>query len=124
MAGELPATDWLPDLFAAIDAKDIRGFLGFLTGDASFRFGSGPAAVMASLPTAALEAFFGSIEGLTHQVEHVWAAPGTIACEGAVTYTRLDGRDVAVPFADVFDMEGDKIRAYKIYIDIAPLYAE
>ena len=84
---------------------------------------SGVLAARAAI-TAALEAFFGSIEGLSHQVDNVWTAPGTIACEGVVTYARLDGRDVAVPFADVFDMEGDKIRAYKIYIDIAPLYAE
>ncbi len=124
MASDVPATDWLPDLFAAIDAKDVRGFLGFLTADASFRFGSAPAAEGIDAITAALDAFFGSIEGLSHRVDGVWAGPGTIACEGEVTYTRLDGRQVTVPFADVFDMDGDKIRAYKIYIDIAPLYAE
>ena len=32
MSAELQATDWLPDLFAAIDAKDVKGFLGFLAG--------------------------------------------------------------------------------------------
>lgn len=124
MAAATPATDWLPELFAAIDAKDVKGFLGFLTEDASFRFGSAPAAVGVEAITATLDGFFGSIDGLSHAIDKVWTSPGTIACEGVVTYTRLDGSKVPVPFADVFDMDGGKIRAYKIYIDIAPLYAE
>jgi hypothetical protein len=33
----------LGDLFAAIDAKDTERFLGFLTDEASFRFGSAQA---------------------------------------------------------------------------------
>ena len=117
-------TGWLPELFSAIDAKDAEAFVGFLTEDASFRFGSAPAAVGRVAIRQALDAFFGSIEGLSHSIKRVWADADTIACEGEVTYTRLDGRDVVVPFADVFDMRGERISAYKIYIDVAPLYAE
>ena len=40
-----------------------------------------------------------------------------------VTYTRKDGRKVAVPCVNVFGMEGDKIRDYKIFIDVSPVYA-
>jgi hypothetical protein len=36
--------DRLDDLFKAVDAKDTDLFLGFLTDQASFRFGSAPPA--------------------------------------------------------------------------------
>lgn len=124
MAAQSPSTEWLPELFAAIDKKDVEGFLGYLAGEASFRFGSAPAAVGHDAIRQGLEAFFGSIEALSHNVAKTWTGPDTIACEGEVTYTRLDGNKVVIPFVDVFDMAGDKIAAYKIYIDIAPLYAE
>lgn len=124
MSTQLKKTDWLPRLFAAIDAKDTKAFLGFLTEDATFRFGSAPPAAGHGAITQVLDAFFGSIEGLRHSVDNVWTGTDTIVCEGVVVYLRLDGREVAIPFADVFDMSGDKISAYKIYIDAAPLYAE
>ena len=43
--------------------------------------------------------------------------------EGEVTYTRLDGTEITLPFADVFEYSGQRIRHYKIYMDINPLYA-
>ncbi len=124
MSAETRATGWLSDLFAAIDARSVDGFLEFLTDDASFRFGSAAPAEGRDAIRQALDAFFGSIEGLSHSIENVWTGTDTIACEGEVTYTRLDGNQVIIPFADVFDMRGDRIAAYKIYIDAAPLYAE
>jgi hypothetical protein len=37
--------DWLPALFASIDAQDVPRFLSFLAADARFRFGNLPAAL-------------------------------------------------------------------------------
>ena len=44
-------------------------------------------------------------------------------CEGLVTYTRLDGSQVAIPFVNVFYLRGDQIARYLIYIDNGPLFA-
>ena len=43
--------------------------------------------------------------------------------EGLVTYTRLDGSQVKLPFVNVFDLSGDEVARYLIYIDNAPLFA-
>ena len=111
-------------LFAAIDAQDSAAFVAYLSDDAIFRFGSAPAVQGRSAVQAAVEAFFGSIAGLSHDIHKALRDGRTLVCEGEVTYTRHDGSTIAIPFADVFEYAGDKIAEYKIYIDIRPLYAD
>lgn len=114
----------LEALFAAIDAKDAERFASFLTEDASFRFGSAPAVRGRAGIIVAVNAFFDSLAGLSHRITSVATKGDTLFCEGETTYTRPDGKEVVVPFADVFDYEADKIAAYRIYADLAPLYAD
>ena len=40
-----------------------------------------------------------------------------------MTYTRLDGSEITLPFTDVFEYRDELIAHYKIYMDIGPLYA-
>lgn len=111
-------------LFAAIDAKDTATFVSYLTEGAVFRFGSAPAVEGRDAIAAAVDGFFSTIAGLSHRVDFSVQSGTTEVCEGEVTYERHDGSLVTLPFADVFEYEGTLISAYKIYIDIAPLYAE
>lgn len=113
----------LDGLFAAIDARDADAFVGFLSVDASFRFGSAPAAEGRDAIRTAVNGFFETIAGLSHHIDTVFGNGSTLFCEGEVTYTRHDGSTITLPFADVFEMQGELIREYKIYMDIAPLYA-
>ncbi|MBT8080899.1 MAG: nuclear transport factor 2 family protein [Gammaproteobacteria bacterium] len=110
-------------LFRAIDARDGAAFAAFLTDDAVFRFGSAPPVEGRDAIRASVEAFFGSIAGLSHRVTTVVRDGATLFCEGEVTYERHDGSTISLPFADVFDYEGDLIRHYKIYMDVTPLFA-
>ena len=114
----------LDGIFAAIDDKDVSGLLGYLTNDASFRFGSAPAAEGHAAIRAAVGAFFDSISALSHTLDNAIRSGDTLFCEGQVSYKRHDGTSVTLPFADVFEMDGDLIASYKIYMDIAPLFAE
>jgi len=124
VSAEVQNTDWLAGLFEAIDAKDTGRFVGFLTEDATFRFGSAPAAVGREAIAEAGGGFFDTIAGLSHTINNVWSGPASLICEGEVCYTRHDGSQVTVPFADAFDMQGELISGYRIYIDIAPLYQQ
>ena len=110
-------------LFAAIDAQDGAAFVGFLTEDAVFRFGSAPAVQGRVAVQAAVEGFFGTIAGLSHKIDKTVRADDALVCEGSVTYTRHDGSAIEIPFVDVFEYRDGLIAEYKIYIDIAPLYA-
>lgn len=113
----------LDALFNAIDAKDTETFLDFLTEDARFRFGSSDAIAGHNAIRQAVDGFFSSIAGSTHALTKTLRDDDTIFCEGTVTYHRHDGSDVTVPFTDVFELADEHIANYKIYIDLAPLFA-
>lgn len=117
------STDWIPALFSNIDAKDTARFLDFLTDDAEFRFGNAPAVVGKPAIGAAVDGFFASIRGSRHDLVRSWAPQGHCICQGSVSYARLDGSSVTVPFVNVLGMRDSLINDYRIYIDLSPLYA-
>lgn len=118
------APEWLGGLFAAIDSKDTQTFLEYLTDDALFRFGSAPAVRGAETIRSAVDGFFDTIKGSSHTLTNTLVSGSTLVCEGEVTYQRLNGSELTLPFVNVFELGGELISHYKIYIDIAPLYAE
>jgi limonene-1,2-epoxide hydrolase len=110
-------------LFVSIDAMDTEGFLGFLAPDGEFRFGSVPVVRGHDGIREAVGGFFSSIAAISHELQRIVADGNTVVCEGEVTYTRHDGSRVTLPFCNVFETDGSLISLYRIYIDIAPLYA-
>lgn len=113
----------LEELFPAIDAMDTERFLRCLTADAVFRFGSAPPAEGREAIGEAVSGFFSSIAGLRHALTKTIVHDGVLVCEGRVTYTRHDGSEITLPFANVFELEDGLIANYKIYADLGPLYS-
>ena len=113
----------LGKLFVSIDAMDTEGFLAFLAPDAEFRYGSAPPITGHDGIREAIDGFYSSIAALSHDVQRIVADDNTVVCEGEVTYTRHDGSAVTLPFCNVFETDAGLITLYRIYIDIAPLYA-
>ena len=112
------------DLFAAIDSKDATAFVGFLTDDAVFRFGSAPPVQGRAAIESAVDNFFGTIAACSHTVTNRLSNGSTVVCEGEVTYRRQDDTEITLPFTDVFEYDDDLIAHYKIYMDIGPLHAD
>jgi ketosteroid isomerase-like protein len=119
----MPEAHWTDELYKAIDAKDTKRFLSYLTEDAQFRFANHPPAVGQAAIGAAVDGFFASIRGSRHAILHNWEPPGHLVSQGMVTYTRHDGSNLTLPFVNVFNMRGHLIQDYLIYIDATPLYA-
>ena len=118
-----PDRGWWERLFAAIDARDADRFIAFLTADAEFRFGNAPAVRGREAIRAAVAGFFTMIAGCRHRLRGQWNGPGTTVGEGEVTYTRRDGTTVTIAFADIFELRGQQIASYRIYIDNTPLFS-
>jgi ketosteroid isomerase-like protein len=117
-----PERAWWERVFAVVDTGDANSFVGLLTEDAQFRFGNAPVIAGHEAIRAAAAAFFAAIASSKHRVLGTWNGAASAACEGEVTYTRHDGSVVSVPFANVFELRGDKIAAYRIYIDNSSLF--
>jgi ketosteroid isomerase-like protein len=111
-------------MFDAIDAKNGTAFVSYLTEDAVFRFGSAPPVQGRDAIQAAVDGFFTTIAACAHNIARTIEQNDTLVCEGEVTYQRHDGSSISLPFVDVLEYDGDLIAHYKIYIDVAPLYAE
>ncbi len=115
---------WLGKLFETIDNKDARGFLTFLTDDATFTFGNGDPVHGKEAIKDVLVGFFGSIEAIRHEILDVWTHPDAVISRGTVTYTRHDSSTLTVPFANIFKMDNGLVREYLIYVDTSQLYAQ
>ena len=111
-------------VFTAIDAMDTPTFVSCLTDDGAFRFGSAPAVHGSNAIAEAVDGFFSTIAGLRHRITRTMADDDALFDEGTVTYTRHDGSEITLPFADVFELDAGRIRDYRIYADIGPLYAD
>jgi len=110
-------------IFADIDAFDPDKFVAHLTEDVVFRFGNGEPAIGRAAVRDAVAGFFSSIDGLTHHILNLWDVGDVTVCQIDVEYRRKDGKSVTVPNADILTFDGDLVRHWQIYIDLAPLYA-
>lgn len=116
-------TEQVARLFRAIDDRNADAFVSFLTPDCAFRFGNAPALRGQKAVHDAVAGFFQAIDGCAHRLVKLWNDGDDVAVQGEVTYTRKDGKQVVVPFVNVFRMQGDKIATYLIHIDNTPLFA-
>jgi ketosteroid isomerase-like protein len=114
---------FIDDLLAAIDRKDAKAFAGFLTPDATFRFGNNPAVAGRDAIEAAVGDFFEAIKRVSHDLENQWSLPDAAICTGLVTYTRHDGSILQVPFANVMKLRPGGIHDYLICVDNSALFA-
>lgn len=112
----------IPELFKSIDSKNMEGFLSFLDEGVFFRFGNMPGIQGRDNVETAIRGFYDSIAGLSHELDEIFGEESILACNGTVTYTRLDTSKLSVPFATVFKLNGDRIKEYNIYVDISELY--
>lgn len=114
--------NWVTDVFASIDSKDTKTFCSFLTEDANFIYANQTAVTGRDNIYQAVDGFFGSIKALKHSIENCWKDGNAVIVNGHVSYTRHDETILNVPFADIFLLDGDKVKDYIIYIDISELY--
>jgi len=114
---------WLEKLFTSIDAKDAASFADFLTEDAVFRFGNGAPSRGRDEVQEAVARFFAGVKSLKHSIRESWTVSDAVVMHGEVTYTRHDGSQLSVPFANVFKLDGARVREYLVFADVSQLWS-
>jgi ketosteroid isomerase-like protein len=108
-------------LFEAIDARDAQAFARFLSPDVEFVFSNAPALHGREQVEAAITDFFSGLADLRHELTEHWEIGDNLIMRGTVTYTRHDGSQFCVPFANTFKIRQDLICEYRIFGDFSAL---
>jgi hypothetical protein len=111
-------------VFTVVDSRDAVAFSTFFSGAGRLVFGNGEPMTGPDAIAEGVGRFFDTIAGLRHQVVNEWVIGADTVVELKVTYDRLDGRSVPVPAVSLWHVdEGGLIDHYRIFIDLAPVYA-
>lgn len=111
------------EVFADVDRMDAKAFASYLAEDCMLRFANADEVVGRDAIEEAIGGFFSTIKGLSHHIVEQWDVDDTTVVQLEVTYTRMDDRRVTLPAVTIYRRAGDLIDEYRIYIDLAPIYA-
>lgn len=117
------AFDYASEVYEAVDSKDERRLARFLTENCTFVYANSELVVGRENIAESSKNFLALIAGIKHQLLDVWAFDNVIVSRLEVTYTRKDGSTLTVPAVTIWRMRDTQIEDYRIYIDVAPLFA-
>jgi uncharacterized protein (TIGR02246 family) len=111
-------------VFQAADSFDPEEFARLLAEDVRFVFGNAEPLMGREAVVAGLRAFFSTIGGLRHRIVRSWQVDADTIAETEVTYRRLDGKEAGVVAVSIWRTRDDGlISDYRIFVDLAPVYA-
>jgi ketosteroid isomerase-like protein len=115
---------WVLERFAAVDRKDIDGFIDMLSDDHQFIFGARPPVVGKADARAVVLHFWDMIGRLRHNIWRVREAGDIVYVEALIEYERLDGKVVLVPCCDVVRHRDGKLCEQRAYLDQTAIFAD
>lgn len=118
-----PAFEYVSEVYKAVDSKDEQQLTPFLTEDCTFVYANSDPVIGRANIAETSKNFMALIARIEHQLLEAWAVDDVIVSRLNVTYTRKDGSTLTVPAATIWRMRDKQIHEYRIYIDVAQLFA-
>lgn len=112
-----------PDLFADIDSMQPDRFAAHLADDVRFRFGNADPVHGRDAVRDVWAGFCETVDGVSHEIVEQFESGNATIAESNVTYTKKDGSTVTVPVVTIYRADGDLIDDYRVFVDLAPLFA-
>ncbi len=117
------AFDYASEVYEAVDSKDEQRLARFLSENCTFVYANSDPVVGRENIAESSKNFMALIAGIKHQLLDVWTFDDVIVSRLEVTYTRKDKSTLTVPAVTIWRMREWQINDYRIYIDVAPLFA-
>jgi ketosteroid isomerase-like protein len=112
------------NFFATIDTMDVATIAPLFAQDGRVVFGNSQPLLGIDEISTGTTAFFGTIAGMHHAIGKEWNVGDDTITELKVTYDRTDGQQVTIPCVTIFHTDAmGKIDDYRVYFDVAPIYA-
>jgi hypothetical protein len=115
---------WFVEYYDDVDHMRLDDWIARHTDDVVVTFGNSPAAHGKEEVARNIGGFFSSIGGLKHHFVNDWQVDDTTLLEMNVQYTRLDGGEVTVPSLTILHRDGELVDSIRIFIDLAPVFAD
>jgi ketosteroid isomerase-like protein len=110
-------------LFSDIDSMEPERFTAHLAEDVTMRFGNADPIHGRDAVRDVWAGFCEGLDGVSHERLRRWESHEGSVAEANVTYTKKDGSTVTVPVATIWRESDGGIVDYRIFIDLAPLFA-
>jgi limonene-1,2-epoxide hydrolase len=110
-------TDVIRDFCAAWSRLDIEELMAYFTDDAIYHNMPGPPAKGQEAVRRTIEGFLKGWQRTEWEILNI-AAAGNVVFAERVDRTDAGGRHVDLPLVGVFELEGEKIRAWRDYFDL------
>lgn len=111
-------------IFATVDTLDPRAVTELFAQDATMVFGNREPLAGREAIMAGNQAFMSIVKGLRHRILNEWNVGADTIAETEVTYTRHDDKEVTIPVVSIWRVrDDDLIVNYRVFFDVAPLYA-
>jgi ketosteroid isomerase-like protein len=117
------AFDYASEVYEEVDSKDEQRLARFLTENCTFVYANSDPVVGRENIAESSKQFMALIADIKHQLLDVWGFGDVIVSRLEVTYTRKDGSTLTVPAVTIWRVSSRQIDDYRIYIDVAPLFA-
>lgn len=112
-------------LFDSMMKNDWSTFRTCLTDDVVYRVGSTESMYGIDAVVSFLQDLYTQIKMLPPDIHQVVELENQVIYEFETHYLRLkDNKQVNFACTDVLRMDGDKIKDWRVYVDLSPMYAE
>ena len=112
-------------LFASMMEQDWDTFRSCLTDDVMYRVGSTEPVHGIEAVVSYLQSLYTQIKMLPPDIRQILEPENQVIFEFETHYLRLkDNKQVNFACTDILRMSGDKIREWRVYVDLSPMYAD